>query len=137
MSREHLRPAEPGNQLAVKGGWTSERQIAPRAANHRRRLLRQLRLSPKDLDPVGRGLLDLYVRTASKIALIDDYLAREGMLTKSGNVRPCMKVYVSLVNSSRLALTRLEEHLRERRRDPGSALRDYLEAEYSVVENGD
>jgi hypothetical protein len=48
-------------------GATSKAKIRPAARNHRRRIMRQLRLSPEDLDAPARGYLQLYVRTAAKI----------------------------------------------------------------------
>jgi hypothetical protein len=46
-------------------GATSEAKIAPLARNHRRRIMRQPRLSPRELDAPARGYLQLYVRTAA------------------------------------------------------------------------
>jgi hypothetical protein len=107
----------------VTHGATSERQIRPLAANHRRRVLRQLGLSASDLDPVARGYLTLYTKCSAKIDLCDQWIDEHGLLAESGEMQPLMKSYVSLVNSARLSLSRLEEHLRERgAADPLDAL---------------
>lgn len=139
MSRDarirNLRPAEPANVLALKHGATSERQIAPRARNHRRRLLRQLRLSPRDLDPLARGYLDTYVRLTSKLDLIDAYLAEHGLIRPDGELQPVMRAYVSIANGARLALSRLEEHL-ARRGDRGDPLASYLAENYPGGRDG-
>jgi hypothetical protein len=99
-------------------GATSERQIRPRAANHRRRVLRQLRLRAGDLDAVGLAYLDSYVRLIAKVDLVDTFLDENPMIRADGSLQPCMALYVSLVNSSRLALVRLEDHLRGRQLGP-------------------
>lgn len=114
---------------ALRHGATSERQIRPLARNHRRRLLRQLRLSPRDLDPLARGYLDTYVRLTAKLDLIDAYLAEHGLIRSDGELQPVMRSYVSLANGARLALARLEEHLRTRKQDPAATLADYLSTE--------
>lgn len=119
---ENLRPFEPGNTAAMRHGAASERQIRPIAANHRRRVLRQLRLRAGDLDSIARGYLDLYCRTSAKIELLDRYFDEKGLLDGRGNPRGATKFYTSLVNSSRLALKALEGHLRERQRDYASPL---------------
>ena len=112
-------PFEPGNELSVRHGASSERRIAPVARAHRRRVLRQLRLRASDLDPLARGYLDLYARTLAKVELLDAYFAEHGLLTASGEPQGGARFYVSLVNSARLALSRLEAHLASR--DPAVA----------------
>jgi hypothetical protein len=114
--------AEPGNVLALRHGSSSERQIRPLARNHRRRVLRQIRLRASDLDPVGKAYLEHYVRLTAKIELIDRYVDEHGLLRDDGEPQPAMRLYVSLHNSARLALQRLEQHLAERGVDVASAL---------------
>jgi DNA mismatch repair protein MutH len=105
---------EPGNSAALRHGATIERQIRPVAANHRRRVLRRIGLSARDLDAIARGYLDLYVRLAAKIELADRYLEENGLLRPDGTPQPVLSTYTSWVNAARLALGRLEEHLRAR-----------------------
>jgi hypothetical protein len=50
--------ARPGNQNAVKHGFSSEARIRPVARTQKRRLLRQIGLAASDLDGLGRALLD-------------------------------------------------------------------------------
>jgi hypothetical protein len=106
-----------GNLAALKHGATSERQIRPLARNHRRRVLRQIGLSPRDLDAIGRAHLEHYCRTTAKIVLIDRWLDEHGLIRDDGSLQPCMRLYVSLTNSARATLARLEEHLRKREAD--------------------
>lgn len=122
MSRE-------GNRNALRHGATSEARILPVARNHRRRVLRRLGLSARDLDPLARGYLDVYVRLTSKVELIDAYVEEHGLIRADGDPQPVMRLYVALANSARLALTRLEEHLRTRKRDAGAVLAEYLSVE--------
>lgn len=121
--------AQLRNTNALKHGATSDDRIAPVARNHRRRVLRQLGLSPRDLDPIGRGYLDGYCRTIAKVEAIDAYLGEHGLMRPDGDPQPVLKLYVSLVNSARLALARLEAHVRGRRHDPQAALAAYLDGD--------
>lgn len=127
-------PAFPGQRrpLETTHGAHSENRIRPIARSHRRRVLRQLQLSPRDLDAIGRGHLDLYVRLVSKVDLIDRYIAEHGLLRSDGEPQPALRLYVSLANSARLALVRLEAHMDNTRRK--SPLDDYLDANYSEEE---
>jgi hypothetical protein len=109
---------EPANLAALKHGATAERQIRPVAANHRRRVLRQLRLSPRDLDPIGKGYLDIYCRTMAKLQLLDVYFLQQGLLKADGEPQAATRFYISLANSARHTLARLEGHLRQRGLEP-------------------
>jgi hypothetical protein len=131
-------PFEPGNEAALKHGATSERHIRPLAANHRRRVLRQMGLRASDLDPVGRALLEHYVRTTAKIVILDRYLDEAGLLDEHGNPRPCMTLYVRLHNTALQALGKLERHLGPREDDPFAALEQHLaELRASRAADGD
>jgi hypothetical protein len=130
-----------GNLNALRHGATSPRQIVRRATVEKRRLLRQIALRQADLDSVGRALLTNWARAAAALHLIDEYAAGAGWLTGDGEPRGFAKLYVSLLNSERLALKALAEHLRERSGgDPVKTLRDYIEVEYGPTRseaNGD
>jgi len=119
-----------GNTLAVKHGATAERQYQPVARVHRRRVLRQLGLRAGDLDPIGKGYLDLYVRSMAKVELADRWLSEHGLLRADGEPQPVLRVYSTWTNSARLALARLEAHLGARVRSPEAELRDYIDATY-------
>ena len=123
-------PAPPGNALALKHGATSERQIVPVAARQKRRLLRQIGLRQSDLDGIGRGLLANWARAAAALALMDAFASEHGWLDAKGEPRGFARLYVSMLNAERLALAKLEDHVRARHRDAGAALRDYLAATY-------
>ena len=133
-SLANLRPAPPfapGNQAAVTHGANSERQIRPRAAIQKRRFLRQIGLRQSDLDPIGVGLLDNWARAQAKLDVLDAYAAEHGFIDRRGKPRGFAAVYVSLLNSARLALSRLDDHLRDRERVPaGETLEGYLAKTY-------
>jgi hypothetical protein len=113
----------------TRHGSTSEALVGPKARNHRRRVLRQLRLRARDLDGVGRGYLDLYSRLSAQLGLIDDYLAANGLIRGDGSPQPVLAYYVALTNSARLSLAKLEDHVRARRQDPAHALSAYLDGD--------
>jgi hypothetical protein len=117
----------PGNTNGATHGVTSERHVTAVAARHRRRLLRRLALSPRQLGPIGRGYLDSYVRLTAKIELADAYIEEHGLIRADGEPQPVLRLYVSLQNAARLALARLEHHLRvSAPDDPRAALDAYL-----------
>jgi hypothetical protein len=62
---------------------------------------------------------------------MDEYAERHGWLDEKGEPRGFGRLYVSLLNAERLALAKLEDHVRARDRDAGAALREYLDAEYA------
>ena len=107
---------QPGNRAAlVHGGYSTKNdQNERRAANHRRRLLRQNGLRKSDLNALGQALLANWARAAAALAAMDEYAGREGWLDGDGNPRPFTKLYVLTLNSERHALRALEGHLRDR-----------------------
>jgi hypothetical protein len=105
---------ERGNAAALTHGATSERQIVHRGTVEKRKLLRQIGLRQDDLESVGRALLTNWSRAAAALHLMDDYAAREGWLDRDGQPRGFARLYVSLLNSERLALKALSDHLRAR-----------------------
>jgi hypothetical protein len=106
--------AAPGNLLALKSGASSERQIVRRATVEKRRALRQIGMRERDLESVGRALLHNWARAAAALYLMDEYAARAGWLDEAGNPRGFARLYVSMLNSERLALVRLGDYLRQR-----------------------
>lgn len=129
LAQGRRAPFEPGNDLAVTHGAHSEARIRPLARAHRRRVLRQLKISPRELSGPGRGYLDLYARNIAKVQLLDEYLAQHGLLTADGEPQACMRIYTSLCNTARLSLARLEAHVAEQRNDPAARLIEYLDAD--------
>jgi len=121
---------EKGNTLSLRHGATSERQIGRRAVVEKRRLLRQLGLRQGDLGSVGRALLLNWSRAAGALHLMDAYAEREGWLDGDGNPRGFARLYVSMLNTERLALKALSEHLRTREADPFDTLDAYLSTTY-------
>jgi hypothetical protein len=107
------RGAKVGNSNAAKHGAqaTKSDQIATRAANQKRRLLRQIGTRESALSPTARGYLALLARLLAKLDSVDAYLDEHGLIREGGEPQPVLKLYVSLVNSARLTMQRLEDHL--------------------------
>ncbi len=116
------RNARPGNANAVTTGAQSEAGIRPVARTQKRRLLRQIGLSSADLDGIGKALLDNWARSQAKVDLMDRHFERNGFLDPTGEPVAATKVYFTAINSSRLALQRLREHLHARDVSPLPAL---------------
>jgi hypothetical protein len=117
---------------AATHGAHSEAQIRPLARTQTRAFLRRNGLRGSDLDGVQRAYLDGWARAQSKIVLIDKHLAEHGLIRADGELQAVMKSYVSLVNTARLNMAKLEESLHNRQdNDPQAALNAYLEAKYT------
>jgi hypothetical protein len=124
-ANERLDPqARPGNSNAVKSGAQSVNRIRPVARSQKRRLLRQIGLASSDLDGVGRALLDNWARAQAKVELCDRHFQQHGFLDAKGEPKAPSKIYFTAVNSARLALTRLREHLQATDTSPLPALGD-------------
>jgi len=122
--------ARPGNLLALRHGANSERLVRRRSVTEKRRLLRQLGMRQEDLASVGRALLQNWARAAAALALMDDYAAENGWLDETGEPHGFAKLYVSMLNSERLALRELEKHIRADGHDAAAELHRYLEANH-------
>ncbi len=109
--------ARPGNTLALRHGANSDRLVQSRATVAKRRLLRQIGLRQDDLESVGRALLTNWSRAAAALSLMDEYAEHEGWLDGEGEPRGFTRLYVSMLNSERLALRELEKHIRADHRD--------------------
>ncbi|CAN5200007.1 hypothetical protein BH09ACT13_BH09ACT13_10370 [soil metagenome] len=117
----------------LKHGARSERQIAPVARAHKRRMLRQSGLRAGDLDGVGNALLDNWSRAQAKVSLLDDFFNVHGLVDEHGEPQPAARLYFTGLNSARLALARFSEHM-SRRTPSRDALSDYVIEAYG---NGD
>jgi hypothetical protein len=91
--------------------------------------LRQIGTRESALDPIARGYVTLLARLLAKLEAVDAYLDEHGLIRADGEPQPVLRLYVSLANSARLAMQRLEAHLRESR-DDGEPLAAYLERAY-------
>ena len=129
--------AQPGNVLALKHGAHSEPAVKRVATVQKRRLLRQIGLRAGDLDGLGGAYLDAWARAQSKVELLDAWFSAHGFLTSEGAPTPGVVVYFTAVNSARLSLARLEDHLRKEQRSPHAALGAYLDATYGDVPDAD
>jgi len=97
--------------MSYPAGVTKPSEIAPLARRHRRRVLRQLRISPRELDGPGRGYLQLVARTMAKLDALDAYFADHPYVREDGTVPPAATLYPTLVNTSARALSQLEAHI--------------------------
>lgn len=116
----------------TNGAWTthgarSEAQIRPRARTAKQRLLRQVGLSAAQLDGVARGYLDNWARAQAKVELMDRYLEQRGLVDQDGNLPGFMATYFAALNSARLALSKLEGHLKAR--SPEDPFAQYIDVE--------
>ena len=114
-------------------GARSEVHVKRVATVQKRRLLRQIGLRMHDLDAVALGYLDLWARAQSKVELYDSWASEHGYLNASGESPPWVKEYFSAINSTRLALAKLADHLKAR--EP-SRLAAWLEGELADDEEG-
>jgi hypothetical protein len=122
MAKAHPEQARPGNLNAARHGAQSATRIRPAARTQKRRLLRQIGLASSDLDGIGKALLDNWARAQAKVDLMDRYFTEHGFLDADGEPVGATKVYFVAVNSARLALSRLREHLNAQEHSPLPAL---------------
>ena len=81
-----------------------------------------------DLDGISLALIDSWARAYSKVTVIDEYLQANGII-HNGEVDPALRLYFQGINVSRLALSKLEEHL-SRQVAPDASLQDYIDQQY-------
>ena len=120
--------------MSIPVSVTKQSEIAPLARRHRRRVLRQLRISPRKLDGPGRGYLQLVARTMAKLDQLDAYFADHPFVREDGTVPPAAMLYPTLVNTSARVLNQLETHVAAMRpaADPWAAC-ERLSSSTSVV----
>ncbi len=111
-----------GNTNRTSHGARSATRIRPAARTQKRRLLRQIGLSSSDLDGIGKALLDNWARAQAKVDLLDRHFESVGFLDAKGEPVGATKIYFVAVNSARLALSRLREHLHAEEHSPLPAL---------------
>lgn len=100
--------------LKLTHGARNEARVRHVATVQKRRLLRQIGLRASDLDGIGLGYLDTWARAQAKVELMDAWSNEHGWLTEDGKPPGFVAVYFAAINSARLALGRLDEHLKER-----------------------
>ena len=108
----HCRAVPAGPHALAEARRNLRASDSAAGSRHRRRVLRQMRLRPGDVDPIGRAHLDAHARLQAKVDLIDRYVEEHGMVLPDGEPQPVMRLYVLLQNSARLALQR-QQHLRD------------------------
>jgi len=94
---------EQRRQAKTSHGARSETAVYPLALRQKRSLLRRNGLRLSDLDGVGVALLDNWSRAHSKVLLLDDFFAREGLLDENGEPRGATKFYSFDSESSKSA----------------------------------
>ena len=104
----------------VLHGARSEPTVRRVATVQKRRLLRQIGLRAADLNGIGQGYLDSWARAQAKVELMDAWSDEHGWLTDDGKPPGFVAVYFAAINSARLALGKLDEHLmaQHKRRTP-------------------
>lgn len=95
----------------VLHGARSEQHVKRTATVQKRRLLRQIGLRAADLNGIGLGYLDTWARAQAKIELMDAWSNEHGWLSQDGQPPGFVAVYFAAINSARLALGKLDEHL--------------------------
>jgi hypothetical protein len=95
-------------------GSRSELRVRRVATVQKRRLLRQVGLRASDLDGVGLALLDTWARAQAKVELLDTYAETHGFLDEEGHPPSWAAFYFAALNSTRLTLVKLAEHLKAR-----------------------
>jgi hypothetical protein len=86
-------------------------------------------LKASDMDGVGLALLDNWSRSQSKVHLMDLFFEDHGFLNEDGEPNAAARCYFTALNSTRLAATRLSEHLKARG-VKGETLEGYLDENY-------
>ena len=99
----------------MKHGARSEPRVKQLALNKRRTLLRHLGLRQEQLDGIGRAHLKDWSMAAAVAELYFDHLDANGLVDESGEGPGYMKTWLAAVNSSRLCLVKLAEHLKATR----------------------
>lgn len=98
-------------------------------------MLRQLNQKRSDLDSVGRALLLNWARASAALHEMDAYAEEHGWVKDDGEPRGFVRAYFTALNSERLALRALGEHLCTR--DPADdALAALIERGRAIREGG-
>lgn len=92
-------------------GARSEPTVTHVATVQKRRLLRQIGLRAADLNGIGQGYLYSWARAQAKVELMDAWSNEHGWLTPDGQPPGFVKVYLAAINTARLSLRALDEHL--------------------------
>ena len=120
-------PGAPGNLNALQHGAYSETRIRPIARRRKRTFLARAGLRASDLSAVTLARLNAWSRLEAKCELVDRHVNEHGLIREDGQLAPVMAAYISIENSARLALTKLEEALRAERGRREETLGEYLE----------
>ena len=100
-------------QAAQKHGAHSKAVVRREAAVVQRRLLRQAGLRVADLDGLGLAYLHSWAAAQAKVELLDRWADEHGFIDDEGNLPGWTTFYLAALNSARLSLAKLEDHLRD------------------------
>jgi hypothetical protein len=116
-------------EAATRHGGRSQSQITATARAHKRRLMRQMNMKIGDLDGIALALVDGWARSFAVVAILTEHYAQNGLFRADGEVDPSLRTFFTGINSSRLQLQRLAEHL-AKVGGQGETLEDYIDQQY-------
>jgi len=107
--------AEAANDRALKHGGQSARLTEATAQEITVTLTASLTeaVAADSLDPITVELVRLYAAARAPVENFNRWAAENGYLTPGGKPHPFLKVYFTAINSARLALRDLRDHLRD------------------------
>ena len=96
--------------------------------------MRQTGLKIGDLDGIALAFVDGWARSHAVVTILTEHYTQHGLFRADGDVDPSLRTFFTGINSCRLQLQRLAEHL-AKVGGRGETLQDYIDAEYGG--NGD
>jgi len=85
------------------------------ATVQKRRLLRQIGLRANEIDGIGQAYLDGWARAQAKVEIMDSWAAGRGWLDEQGRPPGFHDHYFAALNSARLSMNALSQHLKARK----------------------
>ena len=86
-----------------------------------------------DPDGISLAFVDGWARSHAVVTILTEHYTQNGLFRADGEVDPSLRTFFTGINSSRLQLQRLAEHL-EKVGVQGETLAEYIDAAYG---NGD
>jgi hypothetical protein len=87
-----------------------------------------------DLDGISLAFVDGWARSHAVVTILTEHYTQNGLFRPDGEVDPSVRTFFTGINSSRLQLQRLAEHL-AKIGGQGETLQDYIDQTYGP--NGD
>ena len=82
-----------------------------------------------DLDGISLALVDGWARAHAVVTILTEHYTQNGLFRPDGEVDPSLRTFFTGINSSRLQLQRLAEHL-AKVGGQGETLDDYIIEQY-------